>query len=207
MENHEALFAAAWDDAGNTSIELPSLDVNRILAEDYPNASAFLLTRTQLWDMEVRKAARPDLYITKVIKPGTARSWGRREHPNGDESFIRVSEQRQWLQPDNYGTVIEACYLNHKNQKVTFIGLAEVEDDTGNTIIASPEQPLFHVEHGVSGSEENPLNTWRIVHLTSDPDAALAQRFDEMAQASGLPEYVERYIEDVLGETLAGKKE
>jgi len=205
QDNHEELFEAAWVDAGNTGIELPPLDVNQTLADEYTGTSTLSLIRSQLWDMEVRKAARPDLYITKVIRPGTARSWGRHELPNGDEALIRVSEQRQWLRPENFATVIEACYLNHREQKVTFIGLPEVEDDRGNTIIASPEQHLFHVEHGVSGTEEAPRNTWRIVHLTKDPDSALAQRFDKMAYAKGLPEYVERYIEDVLGVKLTRK--
>ena len=94
--------------------------------------------------------------------------------------------------------MIEACYLNHSIQQVTFIGLAAVEDDSGQTITASPKQPLFHVVHGVSGTEEVPLNTWRIVHLASDEDGALSKRFNLMAEALGLPEYVERYIRDVL---------
>ena len=133
-----------------------------------------------------------------MIRAGTARSWGRRTLKNGDEVFVRVSEQRLWLQPDRYGTVIEACYLNHSSQQVTFIGLPEVEDDAGRTVVASPEQPLFHVVHGVSGAEEKPLNTWRVVHLASDEHGALAKRFELMSQTSALPEYVERYIEDVL---------
>lgn len=203
--NHEDFFNAAWVDEANTGIELPPLDVNHVLAEEYAGTSNLSLTRTQLWDMEVRKAARPDLFITRVIRPGTARSWGRHELSNGDEAFIRVSEQRQWLQPEKYATVIEACYLNHRKQKVTFIGLPEVENDEGNTILASPEQPLFHVEHGVSGIEETPHNTWRIVHLADDPDSALGHCFDRMAKAKGLPEYVERYIEDILGVTLTRK--
>ena len=205
QDKHEDLFKAAWDDAGNTKIELPPLDVNRALPEGYTSTSTISLTRTQLWDMEVRKAARPDLFITRVIRPGTARSWGRHKLPNGNEAFIRVSEQRQWLEPEEYATVLEACYLNHNEQKVTFIGLPEVEDDADNTIIASPQQPLFHVEHGVSGTENTPLNTWRIVHLTGNPDSALTRRFEQMAKAGGLPEYVERYIEDVLGVPLSRK--
>lgn len=198
METHEAVFAASWNRDGHTSIELDPLDVNHVLAEAYNGVEGLALTRTQLWEMEVKKAARPDQFIPSVIRAGTARSWGRRQLDSGDEVFIRVSEQRLWLQPDSYGTVIEACYLNHSNQQVTFIGLAEVEDDSGQSITASPEQPLFHVVHGVSGPEEMPLNTWRIVHLASDADGALSKRFELMSQASGLPEYVERYIQDVL---------
>ena len=81
---------------------------------------------------------------------------------------------------------------------MTFIGLAEVEDDAGQVIRASSEQALFHVEHGVSGTEESPLNTWRIVHLTGEARSSLVEKFNQMAEAKGLPEYVERYIEDIL---------
>ncbi len=202
QDNHEVVFASAWNGKGHTSIELDPLDVNQVLAKAYRGVEGLALTRTQLWDMEVKKAARPDLFIPGVIRAGTARSWGRRQLENGDEVFIRVSEQRQWLQPDNYGIVIEACYLNHSSQQVTFIGLAEVEDDSGQIITASTEQPLFHVVHGVSGTEETPLNTWRIVHLARDESGALRRRFELMSQTSGLPEYVERYIEDVLKHRL-----
>lgn len=145
------------------------------------------LTRTQLWEMEVKKAHRPDLFIPGFIRAGTARSWGHRQLSNGDEVFIRVSEERLWLRPDEYGIVIEAYYLRHSSQQVTFIGLAEVKDESGETITASTEQPLFHVVHGVSGTEEVPLNTWRIVHLTNDEDGALSKRFELMSQRSGLP--------------------
>lgn len=203
--NHEAIFASAWNREGHTSIELEPLDINQILADKYDGVEGLTLTRTQLWDMEVKKAARPDLFIPGVIRAGTARSWGNRVLKNGDELFIRVSEQRLWLQPEFYGTVIEACYLNHAKQQVTFIGLPEIEDDAGRRVIASPEQPLFHVVHGVIGAEETPLNTWRIVHLGSDERGALSKRFELMAESSGLPEYVERYIEDVLKRPLGRK--
>lgn len=202
MNNHEAVFATAWKCDDQTQIELDPLDVNHVLAKDYIATGGLTLTRTQLWEMEVKKANRPDLFIPGVIRAGTARSWGHRQLSNGDEVFIRVSEQRLWLKPDEYGTVIEACYLSHSSQQVTFIGLAEVEDESGETITASTEQPLFHVVHGVSGTEDAPLNTWRIVHLTNDEDGALSKRFELMSQRPGLPEYVERYIQDVLNISL-----
>lgn len=205
QDNHEAVFAAAWNREGHTSIELDPLDVNQILADQYDGVEGLALTRSQLREMEFKKAARPDLFIPGVIRAGTARGWGRRELNSGDEVFIRVTEQRLWLQPDSYGTVIEACYLNYSSQQVTFIGLPEVEDDSGRTVIASPEQPIFHVVHGVSGTEETPLNTWRIVHLANDEHGVIAKRFKLMSQAPGLPEYVERYIEDVLNRSLTRK--
>jgi len=57
----------------------------------------------------------------------------------------------------------------------------------------------------VSGAENAPLNTWRIVHLTSEKNKELVERFGQMSQAAGLPEYVERYIEDVLERPLIRK--
>ncbi|MEM7390888.1 MAG: hypothetical protein AAF492_00965 [Verrucomicrobiota bacterium] len=204
QDNHEAIFTAAWNHEEHTRIEFDPLDVNRVIVDDYDGVQGLALTGTQLWDMEVKKAARPDLFIPGVIRAGTAHSWGRRELNSGDEVFIRVSEQRLWLQPDRYGTVIEACYVNHSSRRVTFIGLPEVEDDMGRTLIASPGQPLFHVVHGVSGSEDAPLNTWRIVHLAKDEHGEISKRFERMSQAGGLPEYVERYIEDVLSRPLTG---
>lgn len=206
QNNHEEVFAAAWNRDGYTSIEFEPLDVNQVLADVYNSVAGLSLTRTQLWDMEVRKAARPDLFITGVIREGTARSWGRRRLESGTEVFVRASEQRLWLQPDSYSTVVEACYLNHASQRVTFIGLPEVEDDVGRTVKTSPRQPLFHVEHGVSGEEEAPRNTWRIVHLASDDHGALSECFERISQAAGLPEYVERYIEDVLEWPLTRKR-
>ena len=200
--NHEAVFASAWNREDYTSIEFEPVNVNRVLIDEYDGGDGLALTRTQLWDMEIRKAARPDLFIPGVIRAGTARSWGRRKLEGGDEYFIRVSEQRLWLQPDRFGTVIEACHLNHSRQQVTFIGLPEIEDEAGLVITASPNQPLFHVVHGVVGSEETPLNTWRIVHLAGDESGALSHRFKSISQTPGLPEYVERYIEDVLKRPL-----
>ncbi len=206
QDNHEAVFSAAWNREGHTSIEFDPLDVNQVLADEYDGVAGLILTRTQLWEMEVEKAARPDLFIPGMIRAGTARSWGRRALTSGDEVFIRVSEQRLWLQPDSFGTVIEACYMEHSSQQVTFIGLPEVEDDAGRTVTASPRQPLFHVVHGVSGEETVPLNTWRIVHLTNDDNGALSRRFEQMSQAAGLPEYVERYVRDVLKRPITRKR-
>jgi hypothetical protein len=205
QDNHEAIFATDWNHEDYTCIEFEPLDVNQIVADQYEGGEEHALTRTQLWDMEVRKAFRPDLFIPGVVREGTARSWGRRELKSGNEVFIRASEQRLWLQPDRYGMVIEACHLNHASQQVTFIGLPEIEDDTGHRVVASPEQPLFHVEHAVSGTEQSPLNTWRIVHLATDDKGALAKRFEQISQAPGLPEYVKCYIEDVLKLPLTRK--
>ncbi len=65
--NHEGEFQRAWADPNNTRIELPPVDVNRVLAEHYRTSEPLTFTRTMLWDMEVRKAWRPDSYILSVV--------------------------------------------------------------------------------------------------------------------------------------------
>ena len=46
----------------------------------------------------------------------------------------------------------------------------------------------------VGGTEEAPLNLWRIVHLTDGQDPQLAEVFSKMSQSRWLPEFIEIYI-------------
>ncbi len=70
--NHEGEFERAWADPSNTRPELPPVDVNRVLAEHYRTSEPLTFTRTMLWDMEVRKAWRPDRFIPSVVREGSA---------------------------------------------------------------------------------------------------------------------------------------
>ena len=192
--NHEGEFQRAWADPSNTRCELPPVDVNRVLAEHYRTSKPLTFTGTMLWDMEVRKAWRPDLYIPSVVGEGSAHAWGRRSAADGTDSFVRSSQQRLWLEPAEYGLVLEEVCLNPTKQKVTFIGLPELPDRNGNLLRAGAGQPLFHVEHSVDGDESRPLNTWRIVHLTDRPEHSLVERFTLIANNVWLPEFIEIYI-------------
>ncbi len=196
--DHEGEFQRAWDDPGNTRFEMPPVDVNRVLAEHYRTSEPLTFTRTMLWDMEVRKARRPDLYIPSVVQEGSAHSWGRGSAADGTESFVRSSQQGLWLEPAEYGLVLEPVCLNPTQQKVTFIGAAELPDRDGDLLRAGVQQPLFHVEHSVGGDESRPLNTWRIVHLTDRPDSKIVERFTLMANDVWLPEFIEIYIRSDL---------
>jgi hypothetical protein len=62
-------------------------------------------------------------------------------------------------------------------------------------LVASPFQPLFHVRHGVGGSEQAPLNLWSIVLLTDAPDPRYCEPFEQMVRAGLLPGFIEIYIE------------
>jgi hypothetical protein len=65
-----AEFEAAWNDPRTTSVELPPVDVNRVLAEQYQVDPPTRMTRTQVWDMEVKKAWDTLTYIPYVASEG-----------------------------------------------------------------------------------------------------------------------------------------
>jgi hypothetical protein len=190
--DHAKVFQQAWEDPAATRYVLPDIDVNAVLAERYELDRPVTVTRTMVWDMETRKARRPDLYIPYVVAEGSADSWG-----EGDV-FVRKSMQRLWLEPQTYGLVLEQTRLDHTNQIVTFIGAAEHPGPDGELLVAGTGQPIFHVEHSVGGTETQPLNRWRIVHLTEAPDSRFTAVFDRFAADPYLPGYVEIYIRDVL---------
>ncbi len=192
--NHEGEFERAWADPSNTLVEPPSVDVNVVLVDHHRTSEPLTFTRTMLWDMEVRKAWRPDRYIPSVVQEGSAGTWSRPLVAGGAESFLRSSQQRLWLEPTEYGLVLEQVYVDPSQQSVTFIGAAELSDREGNVLRASTRQPLFHVEHSVGGDESRSLNKWRIVHRTDRPEDGLVERFSSIANDVWLPEFIEIYI-------------
>ena len=191
--NHEEEFQRAWTDRRNTRIELAPVDVNRVLARYYRTNKPLTFTRTMLWDMEVKKAFRPDLYIPSVVSEGSSRCWRRQAAAGGAESFVRCSRQRLRLKPSERGLVLEQVRLDPARQSATFIGAAELLDGEGTLLRAGRRQPLFHVEHSVDGAEFRPLNRWRIVYLTDRPEQKLIERF-ALATDVWLREFVEIYI-------------
>ena len=202
--NHEEEFERAWTDPRNTRVELPPVDINLVLASHYRTNKPLTFTRTMLWDMEVKKAYRPDLYIPSVVLEGSARQWRRRAAADGAESFVRCSRQRLWLEPSERGLVLEQVFLNPVRQSATFIGAAELLDQDGNVLRAGTGQPLFHVEHSVDGENSRPLNRWRIVYLTGRPEQKLIERIT-LGRRVWLREFVEIYIRRDLGIDLTRK--
>src|SRR6266568_6142161 len=120
--DHRETCAAAWADPSNTRFEIPPIDVNRVLEERYETAPRLEMTRGMLWEVEVRKAWHPDLYIPHVVRGGSAGAWARHRAPGDVETFVRKSMQRLWLQPGQYGLILEQTHLSDREQKVTFIG-------------------------------------------------------------------------------------
>ena len=196
--HHEEEFERAWADPSNTRAELRPVDINLVLAKFYRTNEPLKFTRAMLWDMEVKKAYRPDIYIPSVVLEGSAHYWRQRAAPHGAESFVRASQQRLWLQPQERGCVLEQVFLNPAQQRATFIGAAELLDKDGNMLRAGERQPLFHVEHSVDGAEARPVNRWRIVYLTHRPEQKLIERFNPSGHV-WLREFIEIYIRRDLG--------
>jgi len=194
--DHEQEFARAWADPHNTRVERPPVDVNAVLAAHYRLSEPLVFTRTQLWDMEVRKAYRPDIYIFSTVQEGSAATWDQRLLGGGHESFLRKSMQRQRLTP-GHGLVLEQVRINPDLGKVTFIGTPQLTGPDGSTLYAGSEQPVFHVEHVATGTETQPINEWRLVHLTETPNQELVDRFAKSANVY-LPQFIEVYIREVL---------
>jgi hypothetical protein len=192
-------FQRAWDDPSHTRFELPPVDVNKILKDRYRATPDKRVTRAMIWDMEAKKAWDPLTYIPYVVSE--ARSWGRHKLRGGSERFFRSSMQRGWIAVER-GRVLEDVYISSAEQDIFFMGRAQMPGEDGNTLEASRFQPLFHVEHGVDGAEEEPLNLWRIVLLTPQRDRRYEEPFEQMVRAGLLPGFIEIYIEKDLGVRL-----
>ncbi|MEV0144904.1 MULTISPECIES: hypothetical protein [unclassified Nonomuraea] len=193
--NHEDEFARAWADPRSTRFEAPPIDINRVLAERYKTSEPLTFTRAMLWDLEVRKAWHPDIYLPYVVREGSAYTWNAADDLM---TFDRASRQRRWVEQDDFGLVLERVRLNPAERRVTFIGAAELPGPTGATLRAGTRQPLFHIEHAVGGDEDEPLNLWRIVHLTPEPDERLAEALSHRTYGGRLPGFIEVHIRSAL---------
>jgi len=201
----EAAFERAWSDPRHTPIELAPLEVNRVVAAGYVTSAPTTMTAAQLWDNELKKAWDPLTYIPTPVRSST--TFGHRQLPDGAETFVRLTEQRVWLSPAEFGPVIELVVVNHRQRRVTFLGAREARRDDGTLVRIEPAQPLFHVEHAVGGHDTAPLNLWRIVHLTGSRDERLIKRFENFRDPARLPEYIAIYLQRQLGVELRPRGE
>ena len=178
----------ACKNPNHTLIEAAPVAVNALLQTYYSTSEPVRVTKTMLWDAEAKKAWDPMTYIPGVVREGS--SWGRKSVENGDECFLRESQQRAW-RTDSYGQVLEEVYLSPSEQTILFLGRAEFLRDDGSPLQAGSHQPLFHVEHAVGGTDSRPENQWRIVHLTTAKDDALLEQ--HLAQTR-TPEWLLRFV-------------
>jgi hypothetical protein len=192
FDTAEREYNEAWSAPSSTHFELPPVDVNKVLKERYRVSPEQALTRAMIWDMETKKARDPLTYIPYVVSQ--ARSWGRTTLRDGTNRFCRSSMQRGWITPEE-GRVLEDVFVSDAKQTIYFLGRPRMLEENGDTLVASPFQPLFHVQHAVGGSEQTPLNLWSIVLLTDVPDSRYCEPFEQMIRAGLLPGFLEIYIE------------
>lgn len=196
-----AEFEQAWNQPGHTRIEPDAVDVNELLAQSYSIEDGSRLTGQMLWDAEVAKAWDPGTYVSGVVLEGE--SWGRKTLPDGKPWFVRSSRQMAWKEGTDPGVVIEEVYLDPSGRSVIFFGRAAWVGPDGEPVQAGAHQPLFHVEHAVTGTEEAPLNRWRIVHLTESEDPALIERQRSHGSADWLVGFLTKFIELELDRELS----
>jgi hypothetical protein len=199
--DHRAVLEQAFAVPGNTAVVLPTVAVNRVLRERYEVLPPVEFSVDTLWDMEVRKAHGPDVYLPHVVAPGSLEVFPTVRHGRF-EDFTRVSRQRLWAAPETFGLVIEHVRLDHDEHRAFFLGAAEFDTPDGRRLVAGAGQPLFHVEHSVSGSATAPGNDWRIVHLTTTPDPVLRQVFLDLGAEEHLRPFIEVYLRRDLGRVL-----
>jgi hypothetical protein len=188
----EREYDDAWANPSHTRFALPAVNVNKVLRERYRVTPRKDLTRAMIWDMETKKAWDPRSYIPYVVSEG--RSWGRTTLRDGCKRFSRSSMQRGWIAPSE-GGVLEDVFVSDAQQAIYFFGRPRMVGESGDDLLASSFQPLFHVRHAVGGSEDEPLNLWSIVLLTHAPDARYLEPFEEMARTGLLPGFIEIYIQ------------
>jgi hypothetical protein len=194
FEAAEREFDAAWSDSSNTAFQFLPIDVNAVLSERYKPERPVNLTRRQLWDMELKKAWNPAKYIPYVVSTGE--SWGREWLDTTTERFLQSSVQKGWI-VEKAGTVLEEVVVNHPTNQILFFGRQAFDRD-GVALGADDFQPRFYVEHTAGGSEERPLNIWKIVLLTEGHDRRFITPFEEVQRAGWLPGFLEIYIRDDL---------
>ena len=154
FSNAKEEFDEAWHNPAHTPIEPDPVDVNALLQKHYSTSEPLRLTKPMLWDAEAKKAWDPMTYIPRVVREGE--SWGRKPLENGEECFLRASQQRAW-RTDVDGQVLEEVYLSPEERRVLFLSRVEFLRGDG-PLRAGSHQPLFHVEHAVGGTDSHPLN-------------------------------------------------
>src|SRR2546429_9614087 len=159
FDRAEREYNDSWNAPSSTRFELPPVNSNKVLKERYRVSPEQHLTRAKIWDMETKKAWDPPTYIPYVVSQ--ARSWGRTTLRDGSARFCRSSLQRGWITSEE-GRVLEDVFVSDSKQTIYFLGRPQMLEESGNPLVASPFQSLFHVRHAVGGAEQAPSSLWSI---------------------------------------------
>ena len=133
-------FDEAWNNPAHTPIEPDPVDVNALLRKHYSTSEPLRLTKPMLWDAEAKKAWDPMTYIPRVVREGE--SWGRKPLENGEECFLRASQQLAW-RTDVDGKVLEEVYLSPKEQRVLSSAERSSREATAHPFRQADISPCF----------------------------------------------------------------
>ncbi|MBA2654055.1 MAG: DUF1857 family protein [Gammaproteobacteria bacterium] len=155
-------------------------DINFVLQKN-ADANPFdksSLTKNEAWRGFKWKAETPHKYIPvteTAIIPDSQKltSYG--------ESFTRLTIQPSFV-TGKYVVVKEDIHIFEKANRILFLGV-EVDPLEAEQYLLGfkpellTEKPaLFHVEHAITGTEEQPIATWQMIRLCdrplTDPDEA-----------------------------------
>ncbi len=178
------------------------VNVNKKQRDHYRMEPQRLVTRTEIWDMEARKAWDPRKVFIPYVVSEAALRYGRGETRRRLPVLSRLDAEgldRRWLRPRAGG------FLHQRRRAGGVLhgprAHARREEQRGAS--GRHLQPIFHVERWAGGSEDEPLNIWSIVLLTPQNDPRYEEPFKQMVRAGLLSGFIEIYIQRDWGEARA----
>ncbi|SMC52577.1 hypothetical protein [Kibdelosporangium aridum] len=193
-QDYAAEFHREWTAAENTPVEFPPMDVNALVKRHFRLGRELVVTKNMVWDLLVRKAHAMEVYLPGRIKPGSIRTY-----PTEESDFIRVSDQPVWTDDTVYTQVIQRVFVDEERRAVLHLGTAHMTTPDGEYVWAGLDQPLYHVEWVVTGTEMRPFLRRRMVHLTDAPDTRLAWYFARLMREKPMVDSLEIYLRKQWG--------
>ncbi|ALG08764.1 hypothetical protein [Kibdelosporangium phytohabitans] len=188
-QDYAAEFHREWTAAENTPVEFPPLDVNALVKRHHRVGGDLVVTKSMVWDMLVRKAYAPETYAPGRVRAGSVRTYSTEE-----PDFVLMSDQRLWIDESRYTQVIQRVYVDQDRHAVFHLGTAHLTTPDGAYEWAGIEQPLYHLEYVVTGTELRPVLRRRVVHLTDAYDSRMSWHFARLVREQSLIEMVEIYL-------------
>lgn len=90
---------------------------------------------------------------------------------------IDVAEAKEYL----INALLDEHFIHHSPKTVCLFNEMDLQNATHflniqfENLFTNEQAPLFHVEHGVIGEENDPIETWKLVRLTGAPESELEQ--------------------------------
>lgn len=197
-------FDEAYKDYAKQAFSAPELAINPLFnIKEFELYGFKGLSQSQAWEGEKLKAHRPQLFVPVIQAAGLIPNTYRKTEYG--ETFDRVSIQPNW-QTGKLSIVKEEVHVIEAQRRILFLGRpvnrSEAKQVLGDFDDAYFENQgsLFHVEHGLAGEEDRPINTWRLVILDR---AVSSQAIDKINQTVQNADFKYMYSKVMEALTLA----